>query len=140
MFLHLPPLVPVSFFSCHAAPLIGLPSHSPLLISLPTLPCPPSSRRHEYYSPLFFLNQQHCYSSFSSPRLPVSSLSTSLPCRFQTRTLIPSPAAARSLCLALMTSVLGSVTVETKVVRHGDVTNCTIASVCVRFCVRVCVC
>lgn len=30
-----------------------------------------------------------------------------------------------------MTSVLGSVTVETNVVRHRDVTNCTIASVCV---------
>lgn len=38
----------------------------------------------------------------------------------------PSPplSVARSLHLALMASVLPSVTVETKVVRHRDVTNC----------------
>lgn len=69
--------------------------------------------------------------SFSTASL---SLSVFVPSCFRHELItpvLPSLAVSRSLCLVLMTSVLGSVTVETELLRHRDGTNCMIESVCV---------
>lgn len=119
------------FFSCDTTPLIGLilPSHSPPLTFMLQYSC----LQREYYTAFLHLS---LFLSFFLSSLPSSV------CRIRHKLItphLPSLAVTRSLCLALMTSVLGIVTVETKEVRHRDVTNCVIANVCVCVCAGVCV-
>lgn len=136
------------FFSCHTTPFISfsLPSFSPLLVF--TL---------QYFAHLYVCTTWKLY-PFYLHLIPVLSFSSFLhlflPSVYPAPTPpslrgfrhelitphLPSLAASRSLCLVLMTSVLGSVTVETKVVLHRDVTNCTMENVCVCVCVRMRVC
>lgn len=130
------------FLSCCTTPL------TPLI--LPSRSAPPIFTL-QYWSHLssttWILNPffpSHSASFFLSPplmRLSHTHASLSSPHSFRHELItphLPSLAVSRSLCLALMTSALGSVTVETKGARHRDVTNCMIANVrvCVRLCLR----